>query len=157
MHFDTKRFAKVTPPKRATRNNEIWSIELTALDIPGRPILLVALDVFFRLPAVLDTTSGKTADIILKLDDAGRRSGYPERLWLDQSFEFSSRAWQEWAAQREIEILYGAPYQKAMIARRFLDELRIFLGDHGSTKPGDLKRNLAEWRRSYKAAAAATN
>jgi transposase InsO family protein len=82
---------------------------------------------------------------------------YPEKFWLDQSFEFRSQAWQEWAAQRGIEILYGAPYQKAMIARRFLDELRIFLGDHRSTKPGDLKRNLAEWRRTYKAAAAATN
>jgi hypothetical protein len=49
------------------------------------------------------------------------------------------------------------PVELDLVSQPLLHELRIFLGDHGSTKPGDLKRNLAEWRRSYKATAAATN
>jgi hypothetical protein len=56
-----------------------------------RPILWSLSTCFSRLPVLLDRTSGKAGDIALKLDSAGRRLGYPERLWLDHGM--NSACW----------------------------------------------------------------
>jgi transposase InsO family protein len=154
VQLDPKRFAEVTGP-RATRKNEVWSIEHAILDIPGRPTLLAAIDVFSRLPAVLDTTTRKPEDIVLKLDEAGRRTAYPEKLWLDGNFEFRSQKLREWADLRGVVLVFGAPFWKRTVAERFLRQLSGFVRDNGSTKPSELKRKLAEWHQAYEEAAAA--
>jgi transposase InsO family protein len=154
MQLDPKRFAKVSGPQ-ATRKNEIWSVEFAMLDIPGRPTLWATLDVFSCLPVVLDTTSGKIDHILFKLDQAGRRSGYPERLWVDQGYEFRSQQLQKWADLREVELVFEAPICKRAVAERFLRQLSLFVRDNGLTNPADFKRKLAEWQHAYDEAAAA--
>jgi transposase InsO family protein len=155
MRFNIRQFAKITGPERATRKNEIWRVEIATLDIAHRPILLIAFDVFSRLPIALAPTSRKAGDIALELDLAGRRSGYPERLWVDQRFEFHSRQLQKWADLRGIELVFGAPFWKRTVAEGFLRQLSRFVRDNGLTNPGELKRKLAEWRQAYEEAAVA--
>jgi transposase InsO family protein len=155
MSINAKNSAKFNGPEQATRKNEIWRIEFARIDIPGRPTVLAALDVFSRLPVVLDTTTGKPEDIVLKLDEAGRRSAYPERLWLDHGFEFKSQKVREWADLRGVELVFGAPFQKRNVVERFFRQLSRFVRDNGLTNPGDLKRKLAEWHQAYEEAAAA--
>jgi hypothetical protein len=155
MQINTKRFATINGPERATRKNEIWSIELVRLDIPGRPTVWAALDVFSRLPVVLDTTPSKIDHILFKLDQAGRCGGYPERLWVDHGYEFRSQQLQKWADLRGVILVFGAPFWKRTVAERFLRQLSGFVRDNGLTNPGELKRKLAEWHQAYEEAAAA--
>jgi len=154
MHLNTDQFAKDTGP-RATRKNEIWSVEFAILDIPGRPTVWATLDVFSRLPVVLDTTSGKIDHILFNLDQAGRCGRYPDRLWIDQGYEFRSQQLQKWADLREVELVFGAPIWKRAVAERFLRQLSLFVRDNGLTNPADFKRKLAEWHHAYEEAAAA--
>jgi transposase InsO family protein len=153
MHFNTDQFANTGP--RATRKNQIWSIELVLLDIPGRPTVWAALDVFSRLPVVLDTTSRKIDHIVFNLDHAGRRGGYPERLWVDRGYEFRSQQLQQWADLRGVELVFGAPIWRKAVAERFLRQLSLFVRDNGLTNPADFKRKLAEWHQAYEEAATA--
>jgi transposase InsO family protein len=133
MQANTKHFAKDTGP-RATRKNEIWSVEFAILDVPGRPTLLAAIDVFSRAPVVLSSTSGETGDVARILDSACRRLGYPEKFWLDQGREWRAQELREWADRRGVELIFGAPILKRSIAERFRDELHQFLSNrtHGA-------------------------
>ncbi|HWW84089.1 MAG TPA: hypothetical protein VNZ26_10830 [Vicinamibacterales bacterium] len=68
--------------------------------------LMIAIDAYSRLPVT--AASSATADhIAAELDRAGQRLGYPEEIWIDPGFEFSTPALKEWGVQRGIEIVYG--------------------------------------------------
>jgi transposase InsO family protein len=133
MQINTKQFAESTGP-RATRKDEIWSIEFAILDVPGRPTLLGAIDVFSRAPVVLSSISGEAGDVTRILDSACRRLGYPEKFWLDQGHEWRAQELREWADRRGVELIFGAPFMKRSIAERFRDEVLQFVNDqtHGA-------------------------
>jgi transposase InsO family protein len=151
MEFQAKEvFADIAAAQQITRRNDVWSIEIVRIDTLDRPSVLIVLDVFSRLPVVLDLTSATNADITTKLEDAARAWGYPSRIWIDGGFGSQG---QKWAFQHGIEIEYRAPYRKSTILRPLLDDLRIFLTGKTFSTRSDLKRNLIEWRQRYKAAA----
>jgi hypothetical protein len=154
MQINTKQFAENTGP-RATRKNEVWSLDHVILDVPGRPIVWAALDVFSRLPVVLDTTTGKIDHILLKLDQAARCSGYPERLWVDHGYESRSQQLQKWADLRGVELVFEALIWRKAVAERFLSSLSMFVRGDGLTNPAEFKRKLAEWHQAYEEAASA--
>jgi hypothetical protein len=75
-------------------------------DTPNEMFLMIAIDAYSRLPVT--AASSATADhIAAELDRAGQRLGYPEEIWIDPGFEFSTPALKEWGVQRGIEIVYG--------------------------------------------------
>ena len=132
-----------------TRNNEIWVTDFIIRDDSQRTKILIVLDVFTRLPVVLtilDSKAGIAGQLVTHLDETCRELRYPETLWVDAGFEFGSEKLTEWAGQRVI-ILYGNETpQKRSMAEPFLRRLSQFLREKNSSAPGDLKRDLAEWR-----------
>lgn len=154
MQFDAEKFIQRNAYEQATRKNEVWSIEHVIIDLPGRPIVLAALDVFSRLPVILDTTTGTPEDLVLKLDRAGRRTAYPERLGVDCGYVFESQQLRNWADRNGVEIAEPRFWNRN-VAERFLRRLSGFVRDNGLMDPGEFKRKLAEWHQAYEEAAAA--
>jgi hypothetical protein len=133
---------------RATRKNELWATEIVLRDDSQRTQILVVLDVFSRHPVVLTTLDSRAAtagQLVTHLNEACRGVRYPETLWVDRSFEFNSQELDELAMQA-VDIVYGARAQKRRHVEPFLQRLRRFLGENGSSTPDDLKRELVEWR-----------
>ena len=111
---------------RATRQNEVWEVDVAILDVPGRPYIVTAVDVHSRLPTVAAATDGTAVDIVAKLDGACRRSGYPEEIRIDRSFESTSPALKEWGVQHDVMIVFLPPWLPA--AKAILENLHVTLG-----------------------------
>jgi hypothetical protein len=73
-------------------------------------------------------TSGTDGDIVAKLDDACQAFGYPEEIQVDRSFEFTSPALKEWAAQHGLAIVFHPPRSWSAAAKPLLEELHVKLG-----------------------------
>jgi transposase InsO family protein len=104
--FNPDMFSDKWTIRRAKRRNQVWQVEVGLLDVPGRPRIVIAVDIHSRLPMVAAVTSGGD-DIIAKLADACRRFGHPEEIWIDQSIEFTSSALKECAARHDVTIVFG--------------------------------------------------
>ena len=106
------------------------------------------LDVFSGIPVVLtvlDPAASIAGQLAGHVNDASQRSGRPKMLWVDVNFKFNSRELDEFA-MLAVDILYGARAQKRRRVEPFLQHLRRFIGENGSSTPDDLNRDLGEWR-----------
>jgi hypothetical protein len=96
-------------PRHARRPNELWEVDVSILDVPGRPSFVIAVDAHSRLPTAAAVTSGAGGDIVAKPDDACRPFGYPQEIRTDGSFELASAALKEWAAQHGVMLSFLPP------------------------------------------------
>jgi hypothetical protein len=154
MQFNIERLAADRTRLQAKRPNELWTNELVwyRSSSSGKVLILVVLDAFSGVPQLLDLTTGSVGDFVLKLENACRSPGYPMTLLVDQDFEFRSQELQEWASAHGVELLYGASFRKASIARPFLLRLRNeCLRDLQSPTIADIESRLESWRRQYNA------
>lgn len=149
MPANTKKFAPQTAFPRATRKNELWATEIVFRDDSQSTQILIVLDLFSGLPVVLtvlDPAASTAGQLSEHVTDAIQRSGRPGMLWVDASFKFNSQELDEFAMRYAIDILYGARTQKRRHVEPFLQRLRRFLGENGSSTPDDLTGDLGEWR-----------
>jgi hypothetical protein len=149
MPANTKKFAPQIASPRATRKNELWATEIVFRDDSQSTQILIVLDVFSDLPVVmtvLDPAASTAGQLSGHVTDAIQRSGRPRMLWVEASFKVNSQELDEFAMRYAIDICYGARTQKRRHFAPFLRRLRRFLGENGSSKPDDLKRDLGEWR-----------
>ena len=96
----------------ATHGHRIWKIEITALDVIGEPFCAIAVDMKTRL-IVATKVFENAGDIVAMLDEACTRSGFPDEIWVDSGFKFSSSSIEEWGTQRAVEVVWGPPYKIA--------------------------------------------
>jgi hypothetical protein len=92
---------------RATRQNEVWEVDVA--NVPGRPRVVIAVDLHSRFLTVAAITSGDSGDIAAKLDGACRPCGYPQEIWIDRSFDLASPALGEWSAQHGVTLTCRPP------------------------------------------------
>jgi putative transposase len=151
-----KRLAVPRVPRPIVeRPNETWSIDFvsdqlsagrrfrcfTVIDSCTRESL--AITVGHSLPSVA---------IIAALDAVIAARGQPVRLSLDNGSEFRSRAFDAWATDRGIELLFilpGKPIQNSHIESfngRLRDEC---LNQHWFLSLRDAQFHIERWRRSY--------
>jgi hypothetical protein len=107
------------------RPNELWEVDVSILDVPGRPRVVIAVDAHSRLPTVAAITSGAGGDIVTTLDDACRPFGYPQEIRTDGSFELASPALKEWAAQHDVVLTFLPPRPAS---KAILEKLQATLG-----------------------------
>jgi putative transposase len=151
-----KRLAVPRVPRPiVVRPNDTWSIDFvsdqlaqgrrfrcfTVLDSCTREC--VAIDVAHSLPSTA---------VITALEAAIATRGRPVRLSLDNGSEFRSRAFDAWAADHGIELLFiqpGKPIQNSHIESfngRLRDEC---LNQHYFLSLRDARFHIARWRESY--------
>jgi hypothetical protein len=87
------------PPKR------IWQIEITTLDLHDEPFLAIVVDRSSRL-LVASAALIVSDDIRTILEKASGDLGYPDEVWIDQGFRFSSAAVEEWGMQHSIAVVW---------------------------------------------------
>jgi hypothetical protein len=111
MKFKPDMFSDGGSARHAMRPNELWEVDVSILDVPGRPRVVIAVDAHSRLPTVAAIKSGAGGDIVTTLDDACRPFGYPQEIRTDGSFELASPALKELgrATRRRAHLPAAAP------------------------------------------------
>ena len=92
------------------REHCIWKIEITALDLIENSFCAFAVDMQTRL-IVASMMFQNPGDVVVMLDEVCTRSGYPDEIWIDKGFEFSSSSIEVWATQRAVEVVWGPPFR----------------------------------------------
>jgi transposase len=123
--FNPDMLSDKAATRRAQSPNEVWEVDVAILDVPGRPRIVIAVDLYSRLPTVAAVTSGAAGDIVDKLDAACRPFGYPQEIRIDGSFEFTSPALREWSAQHDVTLTFR-PLRPA--SKAILEKLHVTLG-----------------------------
>lgn len=151
-----KRFASVRvhmPP--ATKSNEVWSMDfLSDSQADGRRFrILTIMDDFTRVsPGILAHTSIPAKKVTEFIDHISYIYGYPERFRVDNGPEFTSKTFQQWAANRNIQIKCtrpGKPTDNAFIESfngKFRDEC---LNEHWFLNLKDAQKKIGTWRNAY--------
>ena len=114
---------------------------------------LSVLDLCTRQAPVLTAARSMPSERVIRiLEQAAARHGLPERIVVDNGPEFTSRAMQRWANDRNIELHFiepGKPTQNAFIESfnaRLRDEC---LNEHAFSNVQEAQTTLEQWRRFY--------
>jgi len=135
--------------------NETWSIDFVSdgLSSGRRFRCFTLIDACTReAPSITVAFSLPSTAVITALEAVIATRGQPTRLSLDNGSEFRSRAFDAWAADRGIELLFiqpGKPTQNSHIESfngRLRDEC---LNQHWFLSLRDAQFHIERWRRSY--------
>jgi hypothetical protein len=72
---------------------------------------VIVIDIYTRLVCACTVTRGSVGDVAATLNDVCELSEYPEALWIDRGFKFTSTALDEWGVQHNVAIVYGPPFE----------------------------------------------
>ena len=136
------------------RRNECWSMDFVHDRTMTGPLrTLSVLDLCTRQAPVLTAARSMPSERVIRiLEQAAARHGLPERIVVDNGPEFTSRAMQRWANDRNIELHFiepGKPTQNAFIESfnaRLRDEC---LNEHAFSNVQEAQTTLEQWRRFY--------
>jgi putative transposase len=143
------------PRPTVIRPNDTWSIDFVSDQLAqGRRFrCFTVLDSCTRECVAIEVgQSLPSTAVITALEAAIATRGQPVRLSLDNGSEFRSRAFDAWAADHGIELLFiqpGKPIQNSHIESfngRLRDEC---LNQHDFLSLRDARFHIARWRESY--------
>jgi putative transposase len=137
------------------RANQVWSADfvMDALANGRRLKLLTVVDDFTKESVTIEVGHSLTGeDVAAALDQAAQVRGYPKVIRTDQGPEFTSRAFDQWAYERQIVIRLiqpGKPTQNAFI-ESFNGKLRdACLNAHWFRNLAHAQDVIAVWRCDY--------
>jgi len=151
------KYVRGTPTRRATRPNEIWSMDFVSDRLlHGRTFrALTLIDECSRYCFAVDPAfSYPSTSVVRRLDEVARQFGYPSALRVDNGPEFIASVLEQWALEHSVELLFiqpGKPTQNAFIESfnsRVRDEL---MNAHRHRTIFEAKSVAEAWRRNYNA------
>lgn len=139
----------------AVRPNDVWAMDFVHDQLAtGRKLrILTVVDTFSRFSPVIDARfSYRGEDVVVTLDRACRKVGYPRTIRVDNGSEFVSRDMDLWAYQRGVTLDFswpGKPTDNAFI-EAFNSKLRSeCVNTHWFLSLEDACDKLDRWRRHY--------
>jgi putative transposase len=135
--------------------NQVWSMDFVfdALSTGRRIKCLTVVDDFTKEAVGILVDHGISGFRVTRaLDEMARFRGYPAAIRTDQGPEFTGKALDQWAYQRDIKLKLiqpGKPTQNAFIESfngKFRDEC---LNEHWFCSLAEAKIRIAAWRRDY--------
>jgi putative transposase len=139
----------------AIRPNDVWAMDFVhdQLATARKLRTLTVVDAFSRLSPVVDPRfSYRGEDVIVTLDRACRKIGYPKTIRVDNGSEYISRDMDLWAYQRGVILDFsrpGKPTDNAFI-EAFNSKLRSeCLNVRWLLSLQDACEKLEAWRRHY--------
>ena len=139
----------------AERTNQVWSMDFVfdALSTGRRIKCLTVVDDFTKESVGILVEHGISGFRVTRaLDEMARFRGYPKAIRTDQGPEFTGKALDQWAYQRDIKLKLiqpGKPTQNAFIESfngKFRDEC---LNEHWFCSLAEARIRIAAWRRDY--------
>lgn len=139
----------------ASEPNEVWSMDfvMDSLGNGRRLKCLTIVDDFTRECLDIPVDHGISGAYVARvLDRIGQFRGLPRAIRTDQGPEFTSRALDQWAYGKGVDlklIAAGKPTQNAYIESfngKFRDEC---LNDHYFTNLAHARAVISDWRRDY--------
>lgn len=139
----------------STRPNERWSLDFVSDQLAdGRVFrtLNVVDDHTRECPGIEVDTSLSGQRVVRLLERLADEYGLPAALVLDNGPEFTSRALEEWAYRRGVQLHFiqpGKPTQNAFVESfngRFRDEC---LNEHWFASLAEARERIEEWRVDY--------
>ena len=143
------------PVPRPTAANIHWSMDFVHDQLTdGRPFrVLTVIDQWSRESVLLEAGSSLTGKAVAEaLDRASWRRPLPKAITVDHGTEFTSKALDQWAWQRGIELDFirpGKPIENALIESfngRLRDEC---LNVNEFVSIEDVRRRIEAWRLDY--------
>jgi putative transposase len=142
------------PMAAPRRRNECWSMDFVHDQTMTGPLrTLSVLDLCTRQAPLLTAARSMPAERVIRcLEQAAEAYGLPKRIVVDNGPEFTSRAMQRWAKDRDIELHFiepGKPTQNAFIESfnaRLRDEC---LNEHVFSNVQEAQTVLEQWRNYY--------
>jgi hypothetical protein len=151
MKFDTTKLMANTAVPHVTRRNQAWAIDIARFDLKNRvPFVMMVIEVHTRLPLSATVSPATHCAAATGLDRIVRRSGPPNEIWIDRSFEPMIRAWAE---QHRIAVTYGQMLKVKSLAEPIFRDLGAFLRGNLFSNHAKLGLGVEKWRQSYAAAA----
>ncbi len=152
-----KRVARGRRPilQAPTRINQRWSMDFMGDTLAsGRTFrLLNVVDDFSRECLVIDAaTSFPGARVVRALEELAEVRGLPAAIVIDNGPEFTSRALDEWAYRRKVELRFitpGRPIENAYVESfngKFRDEC---LNEHWFLSLDEVRATVEDWRIDY--------
>ncbi len=139
----------------ATQSNQVWAMDFVHDQLAtGRKIrVLTVVDTFSRFSPVVDPRfSYRGEDVVVALEGACRKVGYPKTIRVGQGSEFISRDLDLWAYQKGVELDFsrpGKPTDNALI-ESFNGKFRAeCLNAHWFLSLDDARAKMEEWRKDY--------
>ncbi|WP_139804406.1 IS3 family transposase [Pseudomonas aeruginosa] len=135
--------------------NQVWSMDFVfdALSTGRRIKCLTAVDDFTKEAVGILVDHGISGFRVTRaLDEMARFRGYPAAIRTDQGPEFTGKALDQWAYQRDIKLKLtqpGKPTQNAFIESfngKFRDEC---LNENWFCSLAEARIRIAAWRRDY--------
>ncbi|EQB0444886.1 TPA: IS3 family transposase, partial [Pseudomonas aeruginosa] len=135
--------------------NQVWSMDFVfdALSTGRRIKCLTVVDDFTKESVGILVEHGISGFRVTRaLDEMARFRGYPKAIRTDQGPEFTGKALDQWAYQRDIKLKLiqpGKPTQNAFIESfngKFRDEC---LNEHWFCSLAEARIRIAAWRRDY--------
>jgi putative transposase len=97
---------------QAQRTHERWSMDFVHDQLfDGRPFrMLTVVDQFSRLSPLIEPRFGFGGrDVVAALERVIARTGTPVSITVDHGTEFTSKALEEWACQRDVKLDFTRP------------------------------------------------
>jgi putative transposase len=135
--------------------NEVWTMDYTqdALASGRKFRTLNLMDGYTREAVAIETdTSLPGARVVRVLEGLRERRGLPRRIVVDNGTEFTSRAVDQWAYQRGVQLHFidpGQPVQNAFIESfngKFRDEC---LNENWFVSLAEAREKIESWRKDY--------
>ncbi|UFW43317.1 hypothetical protein [Bradyrhizobium sp. WSM471] len=139
--------------RQATRRNQAWAIDIAMLDLDGRPIVTLVIDVHTRRPLSATVSSELSGAVTDGLDQLVRSFDRPEAIWLDYIHDHAFFPFLTWADRHGIPLVYGSPPATSALANAVLRDLGAHLQNKPLTTLMDLGHQIERWRESYSLAA----
>jgi putative transposase len=144
------------PGEAATRSDQVWSLDFVSDALaPGRRLkLLTVVDTYTRESLVVEVDTSISGERMARVLDRviAERGAQPEEIVMDNGPEMTSRALDQWAYERGIQLRFiapGKPVQNAYIESfngRLRDEC---LNQHWFRSLADARQIVEEWRQDY--------
>lgn len=140
----------LTPAPQVTRTNEAWAIDFVVLDQPGRPRILLVIDIGTRRPLAATVIRAMATDVVATLDSLSQQATLPRELWIDNSLEPALRLWAENHRVAFLSRPTQMPQMKAL-AEPILRDLAVSVRDKRFQTPTELGKEIERWCRGYAA------
>ena len=144
------------PGEAATRPDQVWSLDFVSDALaPGRRLkLLTVVDTYTRESLVVEVDTSISGERMARVLDRviAERGAQPEEIVMDNGPEMTSRALDQWAYERGIQLRFiapGKPVQNCYIESfngRLRDEC---LNQHWFRSLADARQIVEEWRQDY--------
>lgn len=144
------------PGETAIRPDQVWSLDFVSDALaPGRRLkLLTVVDTYTRESLVVEVDTSISGERMARVLDRviAERRAQPEEIVMDNGPEMTSRALDQWAYERGIQLRFiapGKPVQNCYIESfngRLRDEC---LNQHWFRSLADARQIVEEWRLDY--------